>query len=404
MIDRFLKYVQIDTQSDDDATSSPSTKKQFDLAKIIVEDLKEIGASNVDLDEFCNVWAEIPANCDKDIPVMGLLAHMDTATDFSGKNVKPRIVKNYDGNDIVLNDKKQILLKTEDFPSMLNYIGEDIIVTDGTTLLGADNKAGIVEILSVAQYLIENPDIKHGKIKIAFTPDEEVGRGVENFDVDRFGVHYAYTIDGGERGELEYETFNAASARITIQGNNIHPGKGKMGMINSLRVAAELDSMLPSDQKPEYTEGYDGFFHLVTMSGEVEQTKLRYIIRDHDMEKFQEKKDLMVNVVDFINKKYPDGTAILDMQDQYYNMKSKIEPAMYIVDTAKKAMEELGIKPLVSAIRGGTDGAVLSYKGVPTPNLFTGGHNFHGKFEYIPVNSMNDAVSVILKIVEINCR
>lgn len=404
MIEKFMEYVKIDTQSDEESTSIPSSQKQFDLAKILVEDLKEIGASNVELDKYCNVWAEIPSNSNKNIPTIGLIAHMDTATDFTGANVEPKLVKNYDGKDIVLNEEKQVILKTEDFPEILQYVGEDIITTDGTTLLGADNKAGIVEIISVAEHIINNPSIEHGTIKIAFTPDEEIGRGVDQFDVDKFGVDFAYTVDGGARGELEYENFNAASAKITIQGNNIHPGSAKNMMVNSIRIANELDSMLPVNEKPEYTEEYEGFFHLCSIKGDVEETKLSYIIRDHDKFKFEQKKDLLRNIVQLLNKKYIDNPVKLEINDQYYNMKGHIEPVMHIVDVAKNAMEELGITPLITPIRGGTDGAVLSYKGVPTPNLFTGGHNFHGKYEYIPINSMKDAVAVILKIIEIYSR
>lgn len=401
VVERFLRYAKIDTQSDDDSKSSPSTEKQFDLARLLVEELKEIGLCNVDLDKYCNVWAELPANTNKKVPVIGFLAHMDTATDFTGTNVNPQIIKNYDGKDIVLNKDKEINLKTKDFPDILKYIGQDIITTDGTTLLGADDKAGVAEIITAVEYLINNPEIKHGTIKIAFTPDEEVGRGTDNFDIEKFGVDFAYTVDGSEKGELEYETFNAAEAKITIKGNNIHTGSAKNKMINSMRIAFELDSMLPTEQKPEYTEGYEGFFHLGNISGDVEKTTMKYIIRDHDKNKFEEKKALLVEVAEFLNKKYLPNTVNLELKNQYYNMKSKIEPIMHIVETAKQAMEELDIEPIIHPIRGGTDGAMLSYKGIPTPNLFTGSHNFHGKFEYIPIPSMIDSVNVILKIIEL---
>ena len=401
IVERFLRYAKIDTQSDDDSKSSPSTEKQFNLAKLLVEELKEIGVSNVELDEYCNVWAELPSNTNKEIPIIGFLAHMDTATDFTGTNVNPKIVKNYDGKDIVLNKDKEIVLKTNNFPDILKYIGQDIITTDGTTLLGADDKAGVAEIMTAVEYLVKNPEIEHGTIKIAFTPDEEVGRGTDNFDIKKFGADFAYTVDGSKKGELEYETFNAAEARITIKGNNIHPGSSKNKMINSMRIAFELDNMLPTEQKPEYTEDYEGFFHLLNISGDVENTNMKYIIRDHDMTKFEDKKALIEKVVEFLNKKYLPNTIELNLKDQYYNMKSKIEPVMHIVETAKQAMEELDIKPIIHPIRGGTDGAMLSYKGIPTPNLFTGGHNFHGKFEYIPIPSMIDSVNVILKIIEL---
>lgn len=401
VVERFLRFVKIDTQSDEESSSRPSTEKQFDLAKILVEELNEIGLTNVELDEYCNVWAELPANTNKNIPSIGFIAHIDTATDFTGANVNPQIIRNYDGKDIVLNKEKGIILKTEDFPDIIKYIGQDIITTDGTTLLGADDKAGIAEIMTAVEYLVNNPEIRHGTIKIVFTPDEEVGRGTDNLDIKKFGVDFAYTVDGGEKGELEYETFNAAGVKITINGCNIHPGSAKNKMINSMRIAFELDNMLPTEQKPEYTEGYEGFFHLVDISGNVEKTKMKYIIRDHDKVKFEDKKAIMKNVVEFLNNKYLANTVELEMKDQYYNMKSKIEPVMHIVETAKKAMMELDIEPIIHPIRGGTDGAMLSYKGIPTPNLFTGGHNCHGKYEYIPVNSMIDSIKVILKIIEL---
>lgn len=401
IVERFLKYVKIDTQSDSDSITSPSTKKQFDLANLLVNELKEIGLKNVELDQFCTVMAELPSNTEENIPSIGFLAHMDTATDISGANVNPQIINNYDGKDIILNKEKNVILKTKDFPEILQYIGQDIITTDGTTLLGADDKAGIAEIITAVEYLINNPDIKHGTIKIAFTPDEEIGRGTEKFDINKFNVDFAYTIDGGGVGELEYENFNAAEAKITINGRNVHPGSAKNKMINSMRIAFELDNMLPVDQKPEYTEGYEGFFHLIGFNGDVESTSMKYIIRDHDRNKLEEKKKLLENIAAFLNTKYLPNTIELNLKDEYYNMKEKVKPVIHIVETAKKAMESLEIKPTIHPIRGGTDGAMLSYKGLPTPNLFAGGQNGHGKYEYISINTMKSSVNVILKIIEL---
>ncbi|MBG0764218.1 MAG: peptidase T [Tissierellales bacterium] len=400
LLERFIKYVKIDTQSDEESKSNPSTEKQFDLGRLLEKELKELGFENVNLDENCNLWAELKSNTDKDVPSIGFIAHMDTATDVTGKDVKPQIIKNYKGKDIVLNEDNDIVLKTEDFPELKNYKGQTLITTDGTTLLGADNKAGIAEIITALEYFIENPEVKHGDIKIAFTPDEEVGRGTETFDVEKFKTDFAYTIDGGEIGGLEYETFNAAKAKLTIKGKNVHPGTAKNTMVNSLRLGFEFNSLLPSNEKPEYTEGYEGFYHLIETEGNVEETVMKYIIRDHDMEKFQEMKDLFAKTVDYLNYKY-DNRITLDMEDQYNNMSEKIKPVFHIVETAKKAMEDLGIEPKISPVRGGTDGARLSYMGLPTPNVFTGGHNFHGKYEYIPLESMEKAVLVIRKIVEL---
>jgi tripeptide aminopeptidase len=397
--ERFLKYVRIDTQSDESVETNPSTLKQFNLANILSEELINLGLSNVSVDENCYVMAEIPANTNKKIPTIGFIAHLDTATDMSGANVKPKIIKNYEGNDILLNEEENIILSPKDFPELIDYIGNDLIVTDGTTLLGADDKAGIAEIISAAEFFIENPDIKHGTIKIAFTPDEEVGRGTLNFDLKKFGADFAYTVDGGKIGELEYETFNASQAKIKIKGRNIHPGDAKNKMINAQRIGFELDLLLPQEQKPEYTEGYEGFFHLLECSGDVEEFNMRYIIRDHDIEKFQSKKALIEKAIDFINNKYGDNTAKLNLKDQYFNMKEKILPYYHIVETAKKVMESIGIAPIIKPIRGGTDGAALSLKGLPTPNLFTGGHNFHGKYEFIPVQSMEKTVKVIIGII-----
>ena len=400
VLERFLNYVKIDTQSDAESKSNPSTEKQFDLGRLLEKELKELGFENVNLDENCNLWAELKSNTDKDVPSIGFIAHMDTATDVTGKDVNPQIIENYKGKDIVLNEDNDIVLKIEDFPELKNYKGQTIITTDGTTLLGADNKAGIAEIITALEYFIENPEVKHGDIKIAFTPDEEVGRGTETFDVEKFNADFAYTIDGGEIGGLEYETFNAAKAKLTIKGKNVHPGTAKNTMVNSLRLGFEFNSLLPSNEKPEYTEGYEGFYHLIETEGNVEETVMKYIIRDHDMEKFQEKKDLFTKTVDYLNYMY-DNRITLDMEDQYNNMSEKIKPVFHIVETAKKAMEDLGIEPKISPVRGGTDGARLSYMGLPTPNVFTGGHNFHGKYEYIPLESMEKAVLVIRKIVEL---
>ncbi|MCT4633968.1 MAG: peptidase T [Firmicutes bacterium] len=398
--ERFLNYVKIDTQSLEDAGVIPSTKKQFELGNKLVEELKELGLDDVSIDENCYVMAKLPANIDRDIPRIGFIAHMDTSPDMSGKDVNPRIVENYDGQDIILNDEKGIVMKVSDFPELSHYKGQDLIVTDGLTLLGADDKAGIAEIISAVEYLINNPDIPHGDIMIGFTPDEEVGCGADKFDVEKFDAKFAYTVDGGEVGEIEYENFNAASANIKINGVNIHPGSAKGKMKNALLIAMELNNMLPEFAKPENTEKYEGFYHLTDLSGEVESASMHYIIRDHDMDKFLEKKDFLIETANFINKKYGENTVVLEIKDSYYNMKEKILPVMEIVDVAIKAIEKEGIEPIVTPIRGGTDGARLSYMGLPTPNIFTGGHNFHGKFEYIPVQSMEKSVKVILNIIE----
>lgn len=400
ILKRFLRYVKIDTQSDESSKTNPSTKKQFDLGKLLEKELKEIGFENVELDENCNLWAEIKSNTEKNVPTIGFIAHMDTATEISGKNVNPQIVENYNGKDIVLNKNDDVVLKTDDFPELKNYKGQTLITTDGTTLLGADNKAGIAEIITALEYFIKNSDVEHGDIKIAFTPDEEVGRGTETFDVEKFGAEFAYTVDGGEIGGLEYETFNAAKAKLKIKGKNVHPGSAKNTMVSSLRIGFEFNSLLPENEKPEYTEGYEGFYHLLETKGAVEETVMKYIIRDHDMKKFEDKKELFKKTVDYLNYKYNDRID-LEMEDQYNNMSEKIKPVYHIVETAKTAMEELGIEPKISPVRGGTDGARLSYMGLPTPNLFTGGHNFHGKYEYIPLESMEKTVLVIRKIVEL---
>lgn len=400
LLERFISYTKIDTQSDDESKTNPSTKKQFDLGKKLEKELKEIGFEDVELDENCNLWAQLKSNTDKDVPAIGFIAHMDTATEITGKDVNPQIHSNYGGEELVLNKENNIVLSPKEFPELKNYKGQTLITTDGTTLLGADNKAGIAEIITALEYFIENPDVKHGDIKIAFTPDEEVGRGTETFDVEKFAADFAYTVDGGGIGGLEYETFNAAKAKITIKGKNVHPGSSKNVMINSMRIAFEFNSLLPVDEKPEFTVDYEGFYHLLEIEGNVEETILKYIIRDHDMDKFQAKKELFKKTLDYLNFKY-DNRLSLEMEDQYYNMEEKIKPEFHIVETAKKAMKEVGVEPIISPVRGGTDGARLSYMGLPTPNIFTGGHNFHGKYEYIPLESMEKAVLVIRKIVEL---
>lgn len=401
LVQRFLKYVSFDTQSDENSESCPSTRKQYEFGKYLAEELRGIGLEDVEIDENGYVYATLKGNIDdKNVPVIGFIAHMDTSPDMTGANVRPRIIENYDGNDIVLNEEKNIVLSVKTFPNLLSVKGHDIIVTDGTTLLGADDKAGIAEIVTAAEYLIKHPEIKHGTIKIAFTPDEEIGRGADRFDVKKFGADFAYTMDGDIEGRLEYENFNAAYAKITINGVNVHPGSSKNKMKNSILIAMELNSILPPAETPAHTENYEGFFHLNDIEGSVEKTMLYYIIRDHDREKFNGRKKLIEKIVDFLNEKYGGNTVELEMKDQYYNMKEKIEPVMHIIDLAKKAMEQAGIKPLVSPVRGGTDGARLSYMGLPTPNLFTGGQNYHGKFEFVSVNTMKKAVEVIVNIAE----
>ena len=400
IVDRFIKYARIDTQSDENNTQIPSTQKQFNLAKEVEQEMLEMGLTEVSLDNNCYLMATLPANTQKRLPVIGFIAHFDTSPDMSGKNVNPRIVKNYDGKEIILNEAKEVLLSPEDFPELLDHVGEDIIVTDGTTLLGADDKSGIAAIMNAMQYLIDHPEIEHGKIRIGFTPDEEIGRGADKFDVAKFGADWAYTIDGSEVGELEYENFNAASAKIDIQGRNVHPGYAKGKMVNALHVANELIALLPEKERPEHTIGYEGFFHLIALGGTVEESSLSFIIRDHDREKFEERKRMMENAVATLNKKYG-GRLTLQMKDQYYNMREKVEPVKYIVDYAYQAMEEVGVKPNVKPIRGGTDGARLSFMGLPCPNIFAGGMNFHGKYEFLPIPSMKKSSEVIIKIAEI---
>ena len=396
---RLLKYVKVNTVSDPKSETLPSTQIQFDLAKILVEDLTEIGVKDASLDENCYVMGSIPGNA-KNAPAIGLIAHMDTSPEFSGENVKPQIIEDYDGSDIVLNKDLNIVMKVSDFPYLADFKGHTLITTDGTTLLGADNKAGIAEIMEVAKYFIDNPDVKHGDIKICFTPDEEVGRGTEKFDLEKFGADFAYTLDGSFEGEIEYENFNAASAVVKIHGTNIHPGSAKHKMKNSLLIAMEFNALLPVFDVPQYTEGYEGFYHLDEAGGTVELTTLEYIIRDHDMEKFTARKEFMTKAAAFINEKYGEGTAEIEIKDSYFNMREHILPVMHIVDSAVAAMEKTGVKPIVKAIRGGTDGAALSYKGLPTPNIFTGGFNYHGRYEAVSVQSMNKAIATVIEILK----
>jgi tripeptide aminopeptidase len=399
LLEKFLRYISIDTQADPSSQSFPSTQKQFNLARLLTDELIAMGLKDAHSDEKCYVMATLPSNIEKKVPVIGFLAHMDTAPDMSGENIKPQIIENYDGQDIELN--ANLYLKREDFPELGKYKGQTLITTDGTTLLGADNKAGIAEIMTAIEYLTKNPGIKHGEIKIGFTPDEEIGKGVDYFDVNKFGAQYAYTIDGGQLGELEYENFNAAYAKVTIQGRNVHPGMSKNKMINSMILGNEFNDMLPVFDRPEFTDHYEGFFHLIKIDGTVEKTVMQYIIRDHDRGKFEKRKELFQQTADFINLKYGNGTITIELKDQYYNMREKIEPEYHIVEIAQQAMNELGIKPIIKPIRGGTDGARLSYMGLPCPNIFAGGHNFHGKYEFIPLESMEKATQVIIKIAQL---
>jgi tripeptide aminopeptidase len=403
-VERLLKYVKYDTKSDETTRVTPSTKGQLVLGKELKRELDELGLENVSMDENGYIMATLPKNIDKEVKVVGFVSHMDTSPDMTATNVNPQIVKNYDGKDIVLNEKENIVLSPKDFPEITSYIGKDLITTDGTTLLGADDKAGVSEIMAAVEYLVKHPEIPHGTIKIGFTPDEEIGEGADHFDVKKFGADFAYTVDGGPIGELEYENFNAASAKIFVKGRNVHPGTAKDKMINSMHIATELIDMLPCSERPEYTEGYEGFNHLISINGEVEGTKLYFIIRDFHREKFESRKRLMISTAEFLNGKYGEGVVNVELKDQYYNMKEKIEPVKHIVDVAYKAMEEVGITPIVSPIRGGTDGARLSFMGLPTPNLFTGGHNYHGKYEFIPTFAMDKAVDVILKIIELHSK
>lgn len=401
LVERFLKYVSYDTQSADETGKFPSTDKQLVLGAELAKELKEMGLSNVELDKHGYVMGELPANTDKKIPTIGFIAHMDTSPEMPGNDIKPNIIENYNGEDIVLNKEKNIVLSTKIYKEIKDYVGQTIITTDGTTLLGADDKAGIAEIITAVDYLMAHPEIKHGKIKVAFTPDEEVGAGADYFDVEKFGADFAYTLDGSEVGEFVYETFNAAGADVTIRGNNVHTGSAKNKMINSLFLAQEFISMLPENERPEKTEGYEGFFHLDVMEGNVEETKLYYLIRDFDKANFEKRKELIQKVGADLNAKYGEDTVTVEVADQYYNMREKIEEVPHIIETGIQAIKEVGLEPKIQPIRGGTDGARLSFMGMPTPNIFAGGMNFHGKYEYVPVPSMEKAVEVIVKIVEL---
>ena len=400
--DRVLRYVAVDTQSDPDSESQPSTARQLDLLKLLKSELEGMGIK-AELDEYGYVMASIPSNCGKDVPAVGFIAHVDTSPDASGKDVKPQIIHGYDGGDIPLKGVPGLFLKVEDFPEMAEYKGQTLITTDGTTLLGADDKAGVAEIMSMAEYVTSHPEFMHGEIKIGFTPDEEIGRGVVKFDVKKFGAKYAYTMDGGKIGELEYENFNAAAATVRIQGRNIHPGYAKDKMLNAILIGMELNSLLPAAQRPEHTDGYEGFFHIIGFNGTVEKAEFSYIIRDHDTGLFEKRKETIRKCVDFINGKYGDGTATVEIRHQYYNMRKEVEPHYHIIEKAVKAMEDEGITPVIRPIRGGTDGANLSFMGLPCPNIFAGGHNFHGKMEFVPVESMEKAVKVILNIISRFC-
>lgn len=408
IIDRFISYVTIDTESDPNSNTTPSTAKQWDLANKLVEELKAMGMQDVTIDENAYIMATLPSNVDHEVPTIGFVSHFDTTPDFTGANVKPQIVENYDGKDIVLNKELNIVLSPNYFEDLLLYKGQTLITTDGTTLLGADDKAGITEIMSAMEYLIQHPEIKHGKIRVGFTPDEEIGRGAHKFDVEKFGCEYAYTMDGSQIGELEYENFNAAGAKIIFKGKSVHPGYAKGKMINSMLLANEFISALPANEVPEKTTGYEGFFHVHHLDGSLEETVLQLIIRDHDKAIFEARKELIHTIAGKINQQYAaqfgEDICIAEVNDQYYNMREKVEPVFHIVDIAEEAMKELGIIPLIKPIRGGTDGSQLSYKGLPCPNIFAGGHNFHGKYEYVPVESMVKATEVIVKIAELTAK
>lgn len=404
VIERFLKYVTFDTQSDESTGVTPSTPKQMVFAQYLKTELDELGLKDISLDENGYLFATLPSNVNHEVPVVGFIAHMDTSPDMSGENVKPRIVEKYDGKDIPLCAEENIILSPANFPELLDHVGEDLIVTDGHTLLGADDKAGIAEIVGAVAYLIAHPEIKHGDIRIGFNPDEEIGLGAHKFDVEKFGARWAYTMDGGEVGELEFENFNAAAAKIRVKGRNVHPGYAKNKMINSLLVANEYASLLPADETPGTTEGYEGFYHLIGMEGEVENTVLSYIVRDHDREKFEARKQALLDYAAQLNEKYGEGTVTVELKDQYYNMRQQVEPLMHIIDIAFAAMQEAGVTPKVKAIRGGTDGAQLSFKGLPCPNIFAGGLNFHGRYEFVPVQSIEKAMNVVVKIAELTAK
>jgi len=404
IINRFISYVTIDTESDPNSETTPSTKKQWVLANKLVDELKTIGMQNISINDNAYIMATLPSNVEHEVPTIGFISHFDTSPDFTGANVNPQIIENYDGGDIVLNKEENIILSPSYFDDLLMYKGQTLITTDGTTLLGADDKAGICEIMSAMEYLINHPEIKHGDIKVGFTPDEEIGRGAHKFDVKKFEADWAYTMDGSQVGELEYENFNAAGAKVKVNGKIVHPGYAKGKMVNSMYYATEFINNLPKRETPEHTEGYEGFFHLYAMEGKVEETQLQYIIRDHDKDKFEARKVLIQKIADDMNTKYGKPVIEIEIKDQYYNMKEKVEPVKHIVDIAEEAMEQLNITPLIKAIRGGTDGSQLSYMGLPCPNIFAGGHNFHGRYEYVPVESMIKATEVICKIVEITAK
>ena len=406
IIDRFIGYVTVDTESDPESNTTPSTAKQWDLANKLAEELKQIGLSDVSIDDKSYVMATLPSNLNYEVPTIGFVSHFDTTPDFTGKDVKPQIVTNYDGGDIVLNAEKNIVLSPSYFKDLLLYKGQTLITTDGTTLLGADDKAGITEIMTAMEYLVQHPEIKHGALKVCFTPDEEIGRGADHFDVEKFGADWAYTMDGSQIGELEYENFNAAGVKIRFNGKSVHPGYAKGKMINSMLLANKFINKLPKDETPETTKNYEGFYHVTNIQGSIEDTLVQLIIRDHNRKKFEKRKEYVEEVVAKINKKHQkqfgEDIAILEIKDQYYNMREKVEPVMHIVKLAEQAMKELNIKPLIKPIRGGTDGSRLSFMGLPCPNVFAGGHNFHGKYEYVPVESMQKAIEVIIKIAELN--
>ncbi|WP_372755847.1 peptidase T [Mariniflexile sp.] len=404
IIKRFISYVTVDTESDPTSNTTPSTAKQWDLANRLVEELNTIGLEDVSIDENAYIMATLPSNVPYEVPTIGFIAHFDTSPDFTGTNVKPQIIEKYNGKDIILNDIENIVLSPDYFDDLLQYKGQTLITTDGTTLLGADDKAGITEIVSAMEYLINHPEIKHGKIRIGFTPDEEIGRGAHKFDVEKFGAEWAYTMDGSQIGELEFENFNAASAVVKVKGKIVHPGYAKGKMINSMYIAQEFINSLPRLETPEHTEEYQGFFHLSSIKGEVEETILQYIIRDHDFGHFEARKEMMEKLTNELNEQYGWEVISVEIKDQYYNMREKIEPVMHIVDIAEEAMKQLNITPLIKAIRGGTDGSQLSYMGLPCPNIFAGGHNFHGRYEYVPVESMIKATEVICKIAEITAK
>ena len=400
LLERFLKYVSIHTTSDENTGLVPSTPQQMEFAKILAEELKDMGMQDVSLDNKGYLMATLPSNIDKDVPTVGFISHLDTSPDMSGKNVKPRIVENYDGNDIILNEKENIVLSPKQFPELTMYHGQSLVVTNGLTLLGADDKAGIAEIMTAMDYFIKNPDVKHGKVRIAFNPDEEIGLGAHHFDVEKFGCQFAYTMDGGEIGELEYENFNAAGAKVTFYGTNVHPGYAKNKMVNSMKIATKFMATVPANESPEYTDGYEGFYHLTGIGGDVEKTTVSYIIRDHDRDLFNKRKAVVQQIVDDLNKQIP-NVAVAEIKDQYYNMGEKIKPVMHIVEVAERAMKELGITPITKPIRGGTDGSQLSFMGLPCPNIFAGGHNFHGKYEFVPVENLEKATEVIIRIAEL---